>query len=91
MDGDGEATDRQGRFRRPPASLRDSVRSHPTRVAILALLVEDRGLELTAADLRGKLPGDRNLAAVDYHLRVLHRFGLVHVRAGGADRLYELA
>jgi DNA-binding transcriptional ArsR family regulator len=61
------------------------VRGHSARVAILDLLSED-GRELTAAQIRARLPGGPPLANVRYHLRVLGDSYLVVV-AGGRYRL----
>jgi DNA-binding transcriptional ArsR family regulator len=51
-------------------------RSHPARVAILALLAKD-GRELTIAVIRTELPRGMTLRDAYYHLRILKASHLV--------------
>lgn len=87
---DGMKGEQGGLPRRLPTNPEEYARSHPLRVSILTLLARDRGRERTAADLRDELPEAPGLSTVAYHLKVLHRFGLVCERKGNTIPLYSL-
>lgn len=75
--------------RRRGDSREERARRHPVRAAILALL-DGEGDGLTAQQVRDRLPDDRPLAALAYHLRVLVGVDLVRAGDGNAPR-YTLA
>lgn len=69
----------------------DRARKQDTRCAILAMLGEEEGGELSEPYICGRLPGKRrgNTRHARYHLDVLHRSGLVR-HDDGDPRLYRL-
>jgi DNA-binding transcriptional ArsR family regulator len=71
---DGERLDRE----------RERARGNPTREAILDMLGAG---ELTTPEIRLRLPDDRPLSAISYHLRILEQAKLV----GCDDGVYRLA
>lgn len=69
----------------------DRGRKQDTRCAILAMLGEEEGAELSEPYICGRLPGKRrgNTRHARYHLDVLTRCGLVR-HDDGDPRLYRL-
>lgn len=63
--------------------LRDFARSHPTRLAILALVAKDGGRLLDPADLSRNLPKKPDSTMVSYHLKVLRSASLLPLKATG--------
>ena len=61
---------------------RDQARKHPLRLKILALAVR-KGQSLDPEDLRRKLPDHPTVPAIEYHLLVLRRVGVLPAREGG--------
>jgi len=55
--------------------MRDQVRRHPLRLAILALPVQGKSLD--ADDLRRELPTHPTTGVIEYHLSVLRRIELL--------------
>lgn len=74
-----------------PANLSDLARSHPTRLAILALLTSHRPGARSIANLRAELPHVPAPAIVEYHLGVLRRVGLIRCHRDIEGAVYTLA
>jgi hypothetical protein len=74
-----------------PAGLRDFARRHTTRLAILALLSSKQQGDRSLDDLHVALPDTPARAAVEYHLGVLSRVGLICRHLGVAGAIYRLA
>lgn len=81
-----------GELHRPqPANPQQYARSHPLRLAILALLASKRHPERSVGALSAELPDSPASVVVEYHLRVLRNVGLVGKRDTGSNAIYSLA
>ncbi len=69
---------------------RERAREHPVREAILATLSSD-GEGVTTSQLRERLPDDRPLSVVAYHLHVLADADLVEASGPETEREWALA
>lgn len=91
LDQGKDARDEPGELRlHQPTDPQDYARSHPLRLAILALLSSKRCPERAARDLSAELPGCPDLAVVEYHLGVLRQVELVSEHETGASAVYGL-
>ena len=59
-----------------PEARRDQARTHPVRIAILALANQGKSSTDTE-DFRRELPERPTVALIDYHLLVLRQVGLL--------------
>ncbi len=85
-----DVRDEPGELRlRESSNPQDYARSHPLRLAILALLSSKRRPERSAEDLSTELPDFPTLAVVEYHLGVLRRVGLISEHEASAGAVYQ--